>query len=149
MSYTYSKKCIPTYIVVVDVFTKFVFLKTVPKTKTIPVIYFSDHNLDTFEVPKGIIWKGGAIFTNIQYTCWRLIESPTFQVIRALNRDLFTRKFLCRNIILQIQISLVQQWSVIIITNTHEIFYALYNQSVSIPSIATSFLGSRNIKLNP
>ncbi|WP_253302469.1 reverse transcriptase domain-containing protein [Wolbachia endosymbiont of Psylliodes chrysocephala] len=54
-------------ILAVDSFTKFVFLKPVPNTKTEPVIKFLSEIFDNFGVPRRIISDRGTCYTSSKY----------------------------------------------------------------------------------
>lgn len=55
-------------IVIVDAFTKFVFLKAVPNTKTAPVTRYLREIIETFGVPRRIICDRGTAFTSKSFT---------------------------------------------------------------------------------
>lgn len=55
-------------IVIVDAFTKFIFLKAVPNTKTAPVTRFLEEIMETFGVPRRIICDRGTAFTSKNFT---------------------------------------------------------------------------------
>lgn len=55
-------------IVVVDAFTKFVFTKAVPNTRTGPVIQFLNEIIEIFGVPRRIICDRGTAFTSKNFT---------------------------------------------------------------------------------
>lgn len=55
-------------IVIVDAFTKFVFMKSVPSTKVRPLISFLDSVIENFGVPKRIISDRGSCYTSKQFS---------------------------------------------------------------------------------
>lgn len=57
------------YLVVgIDAFTKFVFMRAVPNTKTLPVTKFLTETFETFGVPRQIICDRGTAFTSKAFT---------------------------------------------------------------------------------
>ncbi|KAJ8909978.1 hypothetical protein NQ315_013570 [Exocentrus adspersus] len=63
-----SKRGNSYLIVVVDAFTKFVFLKAIPNTKTAPVIKFLNEIIESFGVPRRVICDRGTAFTSQSFT---------------------------------------------------------------------------------
>ncbi|KAJ3653992.1 hypothetical protein Zmor_013208 [Zophobas morio] len=63
-----SKRKNAYLIVLVDAFTKFVFMKAVPSTKARLVVNFLNSMIDNFGVPRRIISDRGSCFTSKQFT---------------------------------------------------------------------------------